>query len=144
MEKNNVFSMSKSYFNECVGVILVYKKGDFQSLVELDKWWQRTREISQWKESLVFSLWCNEMDNYSDEIGPKHREEYIDRWKIPPELVFDVSADADDDGEYVRQSYRAVVAAVRAKCSNSVETSAIVLTNATSNIQKKCVFGYVG
>jgi GTPase SAR1 family protein len=114
MEKNNIFSMSQSYFTQCVGVILVYKKGDLSTLFALDQWVQRAME-SQWSSSIVFSLWCNDMGSYSsDEITPEHREQLIAKWKIPPELVFDINA-SDDDGRNVMQIYRQVVAAIRQK-----------------------------
>ena len=110
MEKNNIFSMSQSYFTQCVGVILVYKKGDLSTLFELDQWVQRAQE-SQWSNSIVLSLWCNDMGGYCDEITPEHRQQLTAKWRIPPELVFDVN----DDGRNVLQIYRQVVAAVRQK-----------------------------
>lgn len=112
MEKNDILSMSRSYFAQCVGVILVYKKGDMESLLELKQWANRAQE-SEWCGSVVFSLWCHNMGSYSDEVTPEHRQQIAASWGIPPELVFDVNAAAD--GRNVKQSYQQVVATVHQK-----------------------------
>lgn len=101
---------------------MVYRKGDLSSLLDLDKWWQLAQGASQWNRFLVFSLWCNDIDNYADEIEPGHKEMLVKKWKIPPELVFDVSA-AEDDGKNVKESYERVVKAVWEKCQVTRSTS---------------------
>ena len=119
MERNSVLSVSRSYFTQCTGVILVYKKGDLGSLWDLDRWWQSAHQYSEWNKSLVFSLWCNDMDSYAaDEIEPGQKEDFVKKWKIPAELVFDVCA-KEDDGDNVKETYRKVVMAVWEKCKGT-------------------------
>ena len=130
MEKNNIFSMSQSYFTQCVGVILIYKKGDLSTLFALDQWVQRARE-SQWSNSIVFSLWCNDMGGYCNEITLEHRERLTAKWRIPPELVFDINA-SEDDGRNVLQIYRQVVAAIRQKMDGDRTSTSCHLPEGTS------------
>ena len=117
MERNNVLSVSKSYFTECVGVMMVYKKGDLQSLMELDAWYIRVRDITQFREAVVFSLWCNDSDSFSDEITPEHKQRYMSKWGIPPELYFSLGSDEEDE-DTLRQ-YKTLVEAVRDRCNAS-------------------------
>lgn len=113
MEVTNITSMSRSYFTQCVGVILIYQKGDTSSLFEVKKWVSRAHQESEWCGSLVLSLWSHDMGTNSDEVSPELRDSLIDTIEIPRELVFDVNV-AEEDGN-VRESYWQVVAAVHKK-----------------------------
>ena len=120
MERNNVLSVSKSYFTECVGVMMVYKKGDLQSLMELDAWFLRVREITEFRGSVVFSLWCNSSECFSDEITPEHKQRYMTKWGIPPELYFSMgSGEEEEDEEILMNNYKKLVEAVRDKCNTT-------------------------
>ena len=116
MERNNVLSVSKSYFTECVGVMMVYKKGDLQSLMELDAWYIRVRDITQFRDALVFSLWCNDSDSFSDEITPEHKQRYMSKWGIPPELDFSLGSEEEDEDTLMRQ-YKMLVETARDRCN---------------------------
>lgn len=114
MEKNDIMSMSRSYFTQCVGMILVYKKGDQSSLFELRKWVNRVQE-SEWCDSVVLSLWSHDMGTDCDEVSPELRDSFIDTLNIPHELVFEVNV--AEEGRNVTQSYEQLVAAVHCKLS---------------------------
>lgn len=123
METNDITSMSRSYFTQCVGVILVYQKGDQASFFELRNWVTRAHQDSEWCGSIVLSLWSHDMEGTdSDEVSPELRDSFIDAVKIPKELVFEVNA-AEEDGN-VRQSYQQVVAAVHEKWTSPPPTEA--------------------
>lgn len=125
MEKNSVLSMSQSYFNECVGVIMVYKKGDLQSLMDLDGWVTRAKDASQFRNNLVFSLWCNDLESYSeDEVTPDHIRQYMEKWSVDTELHFNFSKD-EEDKENVMRQYKRLVEAVREKCNCNSYTASV-------------------
>ena len=126
MEKNSVLSMSKSYFTECVGVIMVYRKGDVQSLMELDSWYTRIIDHTQYSNSLVFSLWCNDVESFSDEISDEHREGYMSKWRISPGLSFHFSS-GEEEGEPVLEQYKTFVRAVVDKCNVGRKTRRVSL-----------------
>ena len=115
MESNSVNSMTKSYFAECVGVIMVYKKGDIQSLMSLDQWWNRAVAQSQFCSCLVFSLWCNDIGgDDSDEVTDDHIQKYVKKWSIPSELMFNINPDHDDEIS-LQINYKKLVEAVMVK-----------------------------
>lgn len=122
MEMNDITSMSRSYFTQCVGVILIYQKGDRSSLFELRNWVTRAHQESEWCGSVVLSLWSHDMGIDSDEVSPELRDSFIDAVKIPKELVFEVNV-AEEDGN-VRQSYQQVVTAVHEKWASPPPTEA--------------------
>lgn len=112
MEMNDITSMSRSYFTQCVGVILVYRKGDRSSLFELRSWVNRAQD-SEWCGSIVLSLWSHDMGTDSSEVSPDLRDRFIDTVNIPKELVFEVNV--AEEGRNVSQSYQQVVTAVHKK-----------------------------
>lgn len=119
MEKGSIDNVTRSYFTECVGVMMVYKKGDLQSLMELDNWFTKVKHITQFPNHVVFSLWCNDTEScFSDEITPDHKQQYMTKWGIPPELDFNLSLEEEDEGSMMRQ-YQKLVEAVRDKCRAS-------------------------
>ena len=144
MEKNSINSMTKSYFIECVGVMMVYKKGDLGSLIKLDAWWTRANE-SQFCRSLVFSLWCNDIDRSEDEteVSEEHVRQYAAKWKVPCDLVFNIDP-GEDDRESVTVKYKKLVKAVREKSQGtallrSTTAGRVRLPDVTrrANIQEK-------
>lgn len=113
MEQSGLINVSRTYFSQCVGVILVYDKGNLSSLFEL-KHWVRRVEGSQWASSVVLSLWCNDKGEYPNKVTEENRTDFIRNCSppIPAHLVFDVNA---KEGCNVDESYRQVIAAVHQK-----------------------------
>ena len=142
MEQSGLVNMSRTYFSQCVGVILVYDKGNLSSLFDLKDWVRRV-EDSQWASSLVLSLWCNDTGEYPNEVTEENRTDFTQTCShpIPTHLVFDVNA---KEGCNVDESYRQVIAAIHQKwtaasCSTSQGTgSKITLSSHDTQPKKRC------
>ena len=55
--------VTRSYFRDSDGVILIYKKSDELSITKLPEWANAAREHSK---NCIFSLWCN---NSTEQFG---------------------------------------------------------------------------
>ena len=100
--------MTRSYFAQSIGVILVYDKGDLDSLYHLRDWVERAQEESMLADHIVFSLWCNDTGNDTNPVPDDTAEDFAQQL-IPPELVGDVSAKT---GQNVDESYQNMIEAV--------------------------------
>ena len=72
MEKEGgVQTMTRSYFREAIGVILVYDTSNLESLNKLHTWVEVTREACIYSKHLVFAIWGNEKGaHYSSVCNP--------------------------------------------------------------------------
>jgi hypothetical protein len=72
MEKEGgVRTMTRSYFREAIGVILVYDTSNLESLNKLRTWVQVTRDACIYSQHLVFAIWGNEKGaHYSSVSNP--------------------------------------------------------------------------
>lgn len=145
MEQRGLVNMSRTYFSQCVGVILVYDKGNLSSLFDLKNWVRKAGD-SQWAGSLVLSLWCNDKGEYPNEVTEENRTDFTrtSPHPIPAHLVFDVNA---KEGCNVDESFEQVIAAIHQKwtaasCSTTLGTgSKITLSTHKTNKQepkKRC------
>ncbi len=117
MERGSISSMTKSYFLQTVAYILVYDKGDLETLHNLTGWYQRaTNESSVTNtDSLVFSLWGNCTENTNNPVSDRDVRDFADKFEVPSELIFKVNAES---GWNVDESYQRVLQAVHKAQTN--------------------------
>ena len=98
MENNGTMQMTKSYFRLAVGVILVYDKGNLESLQKIEEWVKCARKYCQWSKHLVFALWGNDKGSFGSNTNPVlsyHLEGFkvkVDLQELPSELCCDVTS----------------------------------------------------
>ncbi len=115
MERNGTHSMTKSYFIQIEAFILVYDKGNLDTLQQLKVWFDRANELSM-TDSVVFSLWGNRTENKTNVICEADIQDYAPAFDVPSELIFEVDAES---GWNVDESYQRVLEAVHRVNSQS-------------------------
>ena len=72
MEKRGgVGTMTKTYFRQAVGVILVYDTSNLESLLKIKTWVEAAEETCVYSQHLIYTLWGNEKGSmYSSVNNP--------------------------------------------------------------------------
>lgn len=101
MERYGIDCMTRSYFAGCqglIGVILVYDKGDLESLNSLKDWITAAREYnSSSGSSAIFSLWGNDTGNEENPVEEYAARDFAARYGISPKLIFTVNGSTGDN-----------------------------------------------
>lgn len=101
MERYGIDCMTRSYFAGCqglIGVILVYDKGDLESLNSLKDWITAAREYnSSSGSSTIFSLWGNDTGNEENPVEEYAARDFAARYGISPKLIFTVNGSTGDN-----------------------------------------------
>ena len=70
MEKaGGVGTMTRSYFRQAVGVILVYDTSNLESLNKIKTWVEAAEETCEYAQYLVYALWGNEKGSHYSSIN---------------------------------------------------------------------------
>lgn len=109
MERSSVFAVTKSYFMHTVAYILVYDKGDLDTLIKLNHSYQRATRESITTSHLIFSLWGNCTENNINPVDCDTVMDYAPSVDVPSDLIFEVNARS---GWNVDESYQRVIEAV--------------------------------
>ena len=59
-KKGGVVSMTRSYFRQAIGVIIVYDTRNLESLYKIKDWVKAAEETCDYAQHLVYALWGNE------------------------------------------------------------------------------------
>ncbi len=132
MERNGTQSMTKSYFIQTEAFILVYDKGDLDTLQRLHGWVELAEELSTANHKL-FSLWGNRTDNQPNPVTEADIKDYADAFHVPSSLVLEVDAST---GWNVDESYQKVIEAIQ---SISSQVPAVAFCDAPADSQKSRV-----
>ena len=103
MEMNGIKGMTRSYFTNCVAVMLVYDPGESSTLRALPEWMKVIQESNV--QEVVFSLWRNDMGNEMD-IKEEDEKEFLRQNKMKKHLYFQVSTTLE---ETIRESFETLV-----------------------------------
>ena len=98
--------MTRSYFKDVHGVILVYDPGEAASLWKLREWMSRIEEARSAEASVVYSLWKNDNCNDTDLVDDASVRTFMAEMHIPQGLHFMVSSASHDN---VRDSFYLLV-----------------------------------
>ena len=119
MERHGIECMTRSYFagdSGPVGVILVYDKGDLESLNSLKDWIAAAREYNgSTGSSVLFSLWGNDMGNDDNPVEEYAAQDFAKGYSILPRLIFTVNASSGDN---LGDSFQTVVDALHLTDTN--------------------------
>ena len=61
--------MTRSYFREAIGVILVYDTSNLESLNKLQTWVDVTRDACIYSNHLVYAIWGNEKGSHYSSVS---------------------------------------------------------------------------
>ena len=100
--------LSSNYYRQCDAIILVYMRGDQQSLVALGEWVNDAKTYSHMKDSVMFSLWENSIDENAPSLGQLEKT-FMEHSGIPSSLYFKVSAKT---GFNLKEAFESVVTAL--------------------------------
>ena len=109
MERCGTLNMTRSYFKDCHGIILVSNCNVTGSLHILGDWIAAAQKYSDHGDQLVISLWVVDYDAAEMALVQDFRRE----WHIPDNLVINVSI-ANGDG--IIEGFNMVAEAVTASC----------------------------
>ena len=119
MERHGIECMTRSYFAGGpgpVGVILVYDKGDLESLNSLKEWIAVAREYNgSTGSSVLFSLWGNDTGNDDNPVEEYAAQDFAQGYSISPRLIFTVNASTGDN---LVDSFQTVVDALHLTDTN--------------------------
>jgi len=120
MERHGIKCMTRSYFagsSGPVGVILVYDKGDKESLNCLDEWIAAAREYNGTTtgSGVVFTLWGNSTGNDYNIVEDCDAQDFARGYGISSQLIFTVNA---SNGDKLLDSFQTVVDALHLMDSN--------------------------
>ena len=119
MEKEGgVRTMTRGYFREAIGVILVYDTSNLESLNKLHTWVKVTREACIYSDHLVYAIWGNEKDiHFSSICNPVkdyHLRDLIDTLPIQVERQLVCSFNGMDQTA-VAGNYETLVRTIQSK-----------------------------
>ena len=119
MERHGIECMTRSYFaghSGPVGVILVYDKGDLESLNSLNEWINAAREYNgSTGSSVLFSLWGNDTGNDDNPVEEYAAQDFAKGYSISSRLTFTVNASTGDN---LVDSFQTVVDALHLTDTN--------------------------
>ena len=96
---------STTYWHDDHAVILVYDKGDIETLNELSGWITLAKKYSN-NQDILFSLWGNNTENTINPVDEEAVKDFASSFRILPTLVFSVTASTGDNLE---DSYKKLV-----------------------------------
>ena len=106
MESHGVKCMTRNYFSNSDGVILVCNQSKLTTLQDLIGWIQAVNENS-YVSTPVFALWCNAVDQYSGvEVTDELLESFVKEHSVC------LSTKLPDMKETVVKSYRQLIEVV--------------------------------
>ena len=123
-KKGGVVSMTKSYFRQAIGVILVYDTSDLASLHTIIDWVKATEGTCDYAQHLVYALWGNDKGSlYSSVNNPVEQDHLKDllsqledtlarRIEIEDQLVCRMNA---TDQNAVANNYETLVRTIYSK-----------------------------
>ena len=127
--------ITRSYFRDTHGAILIYERGDEESKQELRQWIESTVNESP---ECILSIWCN---NKSETFGGSSNmtrnimDDIIGYFKIDPDLVFTYTSGRDV--ETVHDHFNVLICKIIASgISTIIRRDSIALTQ-QSNQQEK-------
>ena len=87
MELKGIRNVTRSYFRQSVGVILVYDIGNCETLDHLHGWIALVKESFswKWKEHVSFVMWGNDRDQPVNPVSPENLSDFM--------LINDLSED---------------------------------------------------
>ena len=138
MEQHGVNAMTKSYFRQRIGEILVYNTKDLGSLIDLQEWIQISQQVRTWN-GLVFAVWGNESS------GLEERSATVDSEAVR-QLIEPTGIHVDEDlyctvnsetGESVLESYQKIIAAIHAKFSQTKSGGSPATADRSIQVQDK-------
>ena len=119
MEKEGgVRTMTRGYFREAIGVILVYDTSNLESLNKLRTWVDVTQEACIYSQHLVFAMWGNEKGaHYSSVCSPVRNYNLTDLIQSLPVSVEDqlVCRMNGTDQMAVANNYETLIRTIRNK-----------------------------
>ena len=104
--------LSSNYYRQCDAIILVYQRGDQQSLVALGEWVNDAKTYSHMKESVMFSLWENSFDEHAPSLDQLEKT-FMEHSGIPGSLYFKVSTKT---GSNLKEAFESVVMTLDKMC----------------------------
>ena len=109
VDKHGLHNVTPSYFHCSACVILIFDRGDKESLFELAEWIKRAKDLSQRSENLLFSLWENEtVNSIIDPVDSRLIDSFISEHEIPQSLVFKISTATGENIENFQKVVDAV------------------------------------
>ena len=89
MEKHGIKNMTKSYFAQCNGMILVYDRSNTDTLYELKNWMSEANS-SCCTSGVLFSMWGNDRGGTCD-VSEENATFFATEYGIPLDMVFRIS-----------------------------------------------------
>lgn len=139
MEKHSgSLGMTKSYFRDAHGVILIYERGREETKAELLTWAQLAKTESP---ACIFSIWCN---NRVEEFGRgDHTRDFISTiesyYNIPPHLMFTYIPEGDIDS--IHRNFNTLMSEVCSVTTTASIKDSIKLRQVVKNTAKTtCCF----
>lgn len=85
-KKGGVVSMTKSYFRQAVGIILVYDTKNLESLYKIKDWVKVAEDTCEYAENLVYALWGNEkgslFSSVDNPVENYHLDDLLDQLRV--------------------------------------------------------------
>ena len=108
MEHNGINNVTRSYFRQAVGVILVYDAGNRETISALTDWMLCVKENFswQWQSYITFALWENDRDQPMNPVTPEDLNTFIAGNGLSKEVCYSVSAYT---GSNLFESYQSVL-----------------------------------
>lgn len=110
--------MTRSYFREAIGVILVYDTSNLESLNKLRTWVEVTRDVCIYSNHLIFAIWGNEkgahFSSVSNPVKDYNLRDLIDTLPIQVEEQLVCNFDGMDQTA-VAKNYETLVRTIQSK-----------------------------
>ena len=113
MELNGIENVTRSYFRQAVGVILVYDIGNCETLDILCNWVLCVKDYFSWQwEYVTFVLWGNDRDVYLNSVTPDYLRNFITTNGLSEEMCYNINAFA---GINLFESYHSLIEKIHHK-----------------------------
>ena len=137
MEGGGTLNMTRSYFRDCSGVILVFNGNVMGSLHTLGEWITAAHNHSYHGNQLVFSLWMVDGEHIQHTEASLVRD-FLKEWCIPDDLSINVSLTS---GSGTMEGLKLMVSAVVAsRNSNPLHSlnSSLLTRPPTATVSRCC------
>ncbi len=93
MELKGIRNVTRSYFRQSVGVILVYDIGNYETLEKLDGWIQSAKDSFSWKweDYISFMVWGNDRDQPVNSVSTEILSEFVARNGLEGDVCCEVN-----------------------------------------------------
>ena len=131
---NGSLGVTRSYFRDTNGVILIYERNKPDSIMDLGQWSKLARAESN---NCVLSLWCN---NRTGEFGTGSETrdlvaDIISLYQIPQHLCFAYTSERDVSD--VHDKFSRLVSEVYSKRPDNPQRNSIKLDQQSGTINRK-------